>query len=101
MKINWIEIYTEILEKNREQAAKHGWKQTPEFLTVNSMLKDKDKQFLNLVKNVGSDKAKSLIATIEDKIDNRYFKITDKMSFCIISDILEKMSIEEIIQAYA
>jgi dihydroneopterin aldolase len=57
--------------------------------TVQTFVTDKD--FLNLAKEIGTEKTKSIIETIEKNSHNKYFNVTEKMKYAIAKDILEKM----------
>lgn len=87
------------LAYNREQNAKHGWNVNPELMTVEQFVIEKE--FINFAKQIGSDKTKSIIETIEKNADNKYFKVTKKMAYSIAIDILEKTSIDDVINCFA
>lgn len=68
---------------------------------VKLIINYKEEKFFSFAKQIGNEKTKSIIETIEKNIDNKYFKITYKMKYAIAKDILEKSSIEEIINLFA
>lgn len=93
-----IEYAQEMLDYNKEQAKKWDWDCDPVVATVQSWVKEKE--FIKFAKTVCSDKAKAILETIEGKADNKYFKVTSNMSYCVAIDILSKVSIEEILNAF-
>lgn len=95
-----IEYAQEMLERNREQANKWEWKQSAEFITVVSIIKYKEKKFFDLCKTTCSEKVKSIIETIKENEDNKYFKITDKMTYALATEALEKYTIDQIINVF-
>ncbi len=92
-----IEYARELLDSNKEQAQKWG-RENPELETVQAFVREK--AFIKFAKEICSEKAKSILETIEQKADNKYFKVTDKMSYCVAADALEKTTIENIINCF-
>lgn len=90
------EYALEVLNYQKEQAAK--WNPNRNVPKIVSAMFLKEIQFLNAIEEIASEKVKGIIKTIKEKRDNKYFKITNKMEFCILEDILSKKSIEELIE---
>lgn len=93
-----IEYAQELQQYNAEQAKKWNWEKDPDLLTVQAFVKERE--FIKFARDIGSDKTKSILDTIEKEADNKYFKITDKMKFSVASDILSKATIDEIINIF-
>lgn len=89
------EYAMEVLERQKEQAQR--WNPNRNVPKIVATMFLKEIQFLNAIEGIASEKVKGIIKTIKEKRDNKYFKITDKMQFCILEDILSKKTIEELI----
>jgi hypothetical protein len=93
------EYILETFEYYKEQSKKYEWKTNiDEYLIENILIKER--KFLDFAEKVGSEKTKSIVKTIKEKSGNKYFKVTDKMSYAIAKDLLENHSIEEMINLF-
>lgn len=55
-----------------------------------------EKNILMFLKIFGEQKTQSIIKTIEDNSENKYFKITEKMKQCLAKNLLNLISFDEI-----
>lgn len=60
----------------------------------------KQNTLLTFAKTFGSEKTKAIIQTIESNSNNKYFTITDKMIYCIKSDIFSRFELNEIVEIF-
>ena len=89
------EYAQELLEDTIRQAKKWGWKDTPAQLVVEQIVKGDD--ITEYARKIGSKKTKSICDTILKNRDNKYTRITERMAFSVASDLLNRKSIEEMI----
>lgn len=83
---------------NVENAQKYEWGVNVDMKVLKSWVECKDKDILAIAKRFGDEKTLSIVDLIIEKKDNRYFKVTEKMQFCVANDLLRKLTIEEIIK---
>jgi len=89
------EYAQELLEDTIRQAKKWGWKDSPEFTTLTRIVESDS--ISEYASKIGNKKTKAICESIIKKRQNKYARITDKMSASIALDLLSRKSIEEII----
>lgn len=94
-----IDYAKEQYEHFKQQATKYNWNVDINQYTIEAFVTERE--ILEKALEIGSDKTKDIAKTILDKQTNKYFKVTDKMKYCIASDLLSKLTIDQIINLFS
>jgi hypothetical protein len=88
----------EQLKRSREQCKKWDNDESKgDFLVCEMLIKD-SKTFVEWILENGNEKSKEISKTILSKWGQKHVRITDKQTYVIAKDILERFKIEEIIE---
>lgn len=96
-----IEYAQEILEGKRNYGKKiNRMQEKSDFIAIEEIIKMKEQKIIDLIKQIGDEKSKDIALTIESNLNNKYFHVTPKMTWCLTTDLLSKLTAEEIINIF-